>query len=199
MKNLIPQPQTVNSTYHDAITWLESKGVNGELRKGTAQNWVSAMRALGECLRDDEPSTAQFLLDNVEELARRWANLHPDRRGDTARFYESRARTALRKYAAWLEDPTSVRFESRTREKSQNKKPSKRQDKPTSQAELPMHEPVNRSPEHGGALRDFPLDEGRSFVFSPPKELTKDEVMRISAHLLTFAPDFEFNFGITKR
>jgi hypothetical protein len=160
--------------------------VGRRLKPKTAQLWVTAIKALASVLRDDESTDAEYMVTHVDELARRWGNLHPENRGDTIRAYTSRCRSGLAKFLAWRTDPSSVKFASREARgrvpKATAKTDSSADANP--KASAPSQPPA---PE----FRTFPLSEGRQVVFAIPDDFNSKDVRRYACHLLTLANDFD--------
>lgn len=181
MNSVASVKASVKPSVSDACHWIEQKGKGGELKGKTAQLWVTAIKALASALREDEPDEAAFVLANIDELARRWGNLHPENRGETIRTYVSRCRSGLDKFLRWQDDPRSVTFASR--------EPRERASRPAQQA--PVTEVPLRPQAAGAELRTFPLGEGRSVQFTVPPDFESRDVRRFACHLLTLARDFD--------
>ncbi len=86
----------VNPSPEDVCNFLKQKADRGEIASNPARLKMTAVNALAGILAEDEPKTAAYVRDNVADLASRWATLNSGTAtGDTARTYESRARTAI--------------------------------------------------------------------------------------------------------
>jgi len=158
----------------------------------TAQLKAGAVRLFAATLRDDEPRSYRYVLENLEGLARRWLNLNQANQQETARTYLARAKWALEMYAQWESDPISFRFPEKERAKP-IKGESKRQRRVEPEVEQPK--PANdgnvAKPASNAALRSFPLGDGREILFRFPDAPTIRELKKFFFHAVTFATDFD--------
>lgn len=183
----------VNSeaTWEAVESWVLSKGASGEVVPKTAQLKAGAVRLFAATLRDDEPKSYSYVLENLEGLARRWMNLNQANQQDTARTYMGRARWALEMYAQWEADPISFRFPDKDRAKpikGDTKRP--RRSGEAEQPEVATEGNVPK-PTSASALRSFPLGDGREIVFGLPDGLTIRDLRKFFFHVVTFASDFD--------
>jgi len=140
-------------------------------------------------LREDEPTSAEYVLENLPELARRWANKNPGKQGETARTYQGRARWGLELWLQWNADPVRFRFpDAVERPKTVGPKPESSKRAKAREEEAPANDsgPATKKP-----FRSFPLGDGREVVFSVPEGLTMREVKKFIFHILTLASDFD--------
>jgi hypothetical protein len=190
--------RSVNPSFDEVCSWLEKKSASGEVPKSSSRLAITALRQLTTVLQEDEPRDVDHIADNLASLSARWQNLNPDKRGDTARTYESRARWALEAYRAWKADPTGFRFkkkEARSDGESRVRKPvaEKRDRAPGAPApEAPTTAGHGTAP-NPGTQRSLPLGTGRGeFRFElPANGLEVRDVMRITYHLITLCEDFD--------
>lgn len=169
-------------TLMDVAGWVEQKGNSGELKASTARLWASALSTLQACITGEDPQDLDWILENLPHLSRRWANLNPDKRGDTSKTYESRARSAIGCYLKWRADPSGFRFELRST------KPRVGRVTPHDRAEAVKTAPVTPP---ASAMRQFPFADGREASFVLPEDFQVRDVMKLACHLLTLAEDFE--------
>jgi hypothetical protein len=183
--NLVsPQPGTIP----DALQWLERMGERGIIKHTSVRLRRNAIEQLVSVLAADEPQTVEYVEAHLDAISSRWATL-ANANPDTARTYESRARTSFRDYTSYRQDPLS--FKPRPApSKSAGKKPTSTKstqiEAPKQPSELPP------PPPSAPALRNFPLGKDRGhFVFTVPEGMTMADVMKITYHLATLAEDFD--------
>ena len=87
------------------IEWLAAMGERGMYAGSTVSTRTTALARLASMLSDDEPSDPRSLLENLDGLTRRWATKH-QANPNTANTYKSRARSTLREFLEYQEDPT---------------------------------------------------------------------------------------------
>lgn len=109
MENLQPGPDVhkenarPTKTADDAVQWMRDISKRGEYPVSTVSDCCSALTSLMEVVVPEEPSDVQWLLDNVETLARRWATKNSN--ATTAKTYKSRTKRILTEYVRFLENP----------------------------------------------------------------------------------------------
>jgi hypothetical protein len=92
-------------TIADVKEWLKAMGEKGVYGGAGARLRGTALEQLASVLGSDEPKDPRWLLENIDGVAKRWANKMKANPG-TTNTYLSRARTTLREYLAFQEDPT---------------------------------------------------------------------------------------------
>jgi hypothetical protein len=97
----------------DVTNWLRQKSERGEIGTNSARLRITSVNQLASILSDDEPHTAQYVLENISPITRRWATLNGAAKGGTARTYESRAKGSIEDYFRWLADPVGFEFSRR--------------------------------------------------------------------------------------
>lgn len=180
-------------TVEDVERWLENFSKRGELGASSARLRATSIRNLATVLAEDEPQDVVYILTNLDALERRWATLNPDKQGDTARTYSSRARTTIEAFLGWQADPAGFKFprlQGAEGNKSARKRPARVAEDPAPVASPPPTPPAAPTQ---GTLRSFPLDrEGSEFRFElPSRPLTMRDVRRVAIHLASFAVDFD--------
>lgn len=197
MNAVTPIDSNVKPTIDDVCRWYEQKGQGGELPESTARFKVSALRQLVSVMLEEEPrDDAEFVLNNVDSIARRWATKNGGFKADTVRTYASRARSALEDYFRWRRDP--ARFEFR-RERTEGATPKPRSAKKATADEsntTPTVDAVANVPASAATPNDvvrgsFPLGGGRFFRFELPTEPTVTDIRRAALHLMTYAVDLD--------
>jgi hypothetical protein len=163
--------ENVNSkaSWEDVESWGLSKGASGEIVPKTAQLKAGALRVLASTLREDEPRSAAYVFEKLDDLARRWTNLNPSNQSDTARTYLARARWCLEMHKQWEADPVRFRFpEAKERPKSLKSDSPKRADRKHQkpEAQEPANDAGGPAPASRAGFRTFPLGDGREVVFS---------------------------------
>lgn len=196
--NVRPFAQSVNpstTTIEDVCTWTNLKAERGEIAANSARLRVTALRALTSVLAPEEPRDAASVLGDLQNIARRWATLHSGMKGDTARTYESRAKSAIDDYLAWTKDPTGFKFTRRdtaSRTDAGQEKAPARKPKPAPSTPVDHAPPPPPPPSNSGSMRSFPLGKDKGeFVFRLPDEITINDVKKIALHLATYATDFD--------
>ncbi|HTA91227.1 MAG TPA: hypothetical protein VK745_16690 [Polyangiaceae bacterium] len=184
----------VNPSPEDVCLFLKQKAERGEIAENSARLKATSIRQLVTVLGEDEPKTAQYVLENIQSIATRWATLNSaDAKGETAKTYESRARSAIESYFEWVRDPKGFKFKRsapRATPEAKEPKAQKTEAKPTAASpETPA--PAAQAPEQ--EVRSFPLGAGReAFNFMLPSGgLDVRDVRKIVCHLLTLAKDFD--------
>lgn len=196
MSNVATIHSSVNNVSPEQIVeWHMQKAEGGEIKVNTARFRCTALLKLVEPLKGDERrNDPRWLLENIDELAARYARLN-NAKADTTKTYQSRARSALSDYIAWSEDPSRFKFAINERSRGDRAPTRKAKGKKTEAAqptnEVPPAQTASSRPATNETLRNYPLGGGRKFLFDPPEDLTYPEVLRISLHLLTLATDFD--------
>ncbi len=192
---------SVNPTPDDVCNFLRQKADRGEIAANSARLKVTAVSALAGILAEDEPKTAAYLRDHISSIADRWATLKSaDAKGDTARTYESRARTAIDSYFAWVADPKGFKFKQKPEGKPR-KESAVKEAPPAAPAAASAGKAEERRQEqpNGAAwgsasvVREYRLGPDREpFRFVLPTDgIEVNDVRKIICHLLTLANDFD--------
>ena len=187
----ITSPETASLT--DVTHWITKMAERGIYSGATATNAITAINRMESILGADEPKTAVYMLDNLDDLAKRWA-LKNQGNPATATTYRARARTAVQDYINYLRDPTGFQPKTRAKEESAPRPPKART--VVAAATAPAEPPPPPRPTLN--LRDFPLGPEREpFRYILPAEgLSTREVRRIAFHLVTMAHDFDPEKGL---
>ena len=189
---------SVNPTPDDVCNFLKQKADRGEIGANAARLKMTAVNALVGILAEDEPKTAAYVRDNVADLASRWATLNnATATGDTARTYESRARTAIDAYFAWVADPKGFKFKQKPEGKPRKEKADARKEAPVTphaagaveQLDEQRQAQQSNAPAFGVAsvVREYKLGPDREpFRFVLPEDgIEVNDVRKIICHLLT--------------
>lgn len=215
MQNVSAIHADVNGTPYEEVTgWHQAKADRGEIPQVTVKLRITALNQLLTVLGQDEPRNAEWLLENIEDIGRRWAT-KTQGNPETARTYTGRAKSALFDYLAWKQDPMKFRFRAKETSSERSKKAKDKPKAKSTPVEAATHPPASlatggatastaqtlKSPgammgTAGGfseARRTFPLGPNREpFPFELPSDgLTVHDVKRIACHLLTLANDFD--------
>jgi hypothetical protein len=168
--------------------WLMTMADRGEFPGSTARFKATALKSLSEVLGPDEPRDPQWLLDNIDSIARRYG-VKNSTKPDTLSAYLSRAKSALEDYIAYQKNPFTwkAKVKAVPSKKSEPKKVEEQTTMPLAAAAPPSPASPPQSP---AKFRDLPLQGGRRFHFSLPDDLTMEDVQRIAHHIATFATDF---------
>lgn len=201
-----------DSTLEDVHNFLRQKSESGELPANTARNRSSALKHISSVLGENEDRDPASVLAELDDLVTRWATLNPTTRTDTVKMYQTRARSALRDFLAWKENPTGFRFKRR----SVKRKPKEATVKKSATNDAGSVSPVRETrPEPDVSVNDdavvhrgtIPINDGSDFAFSFVRGALKmQDVRRIAIMLATYAKDFNTEmptntqvFGIDKR
>lgn len=178
----IASPDTASLT--DVTHWITKMAERGIYGGSAATNAITAINRMESILGPEEPRTAAYMLEQMDELARRWA-LKNQGNPNTATTYRARARTAVQDYLSYLRDPTSFQPKSRAKDESTVRAPKARPAAPSSPAAIPAT-PASQN------LREYPLGADREpFRYLLPPDMTMRDVRRIAFHLITMASDFD--------
>jgi len=207
MNPVTPIDAKAAPTLENAKKWMLTMAERGEYARNTARFRVTAIDALVSVLGEEESRDPKAVFERLADLSARWARVN-NSKAQTASEYESRARSLLRDYLAFLDDPTKFKPSNRP---TAPKLPRQKKERVAEGAEtnrgssagMPSTAPT-AEPE---GLRTFPVRPGGA-VFAyrmPPEGLTMAEVVKIAFHLVTMANDFDPvggqvpNFSIIQR
>jgi hypothetical protein len=186
------RPLNIANTLPDVLAWLDRMAETGMLKPNSARFKKTAIERLTSVMASEEIQTPEWVLEHVEELGNRWANIEKAK-PDTVRTYMSRAKTALEDYLRYTADPASFKPQGRPSartEKSEKKKAARPQPE-RSRDDAGSPAPGRRPP--GENWRTFPLGKAREdFMYLLPKDqFTAKDVLKITCHLVTLAEDFD--------
>ena len=88
MDNVVTDGGSVNASVEEIAAFADRMGSRGVYNPTTARLRVGALRRITKVLGDDEPSSAQALLDNLEGLVNRLARTSGGENPDTLPFVE---------------------------------------------------------------------------------------------------------------
>lgn len=163
------------------------------LPKNTAQARKTASLKLLSVLDGDEAADLRKL--DMDDVATRFANRHKaDYTGQSLRVYESRARSAISDFIAWVDNPSSFQFGSKSTAKRTNgdgaepngAKARTRKSRPA--ARTVQTEVSSPSPPTDKFRIPIPLRDGYMVeVVGLPKDLRPNEAQKISAIVVAYA------------
>jgi hypothetical protein len=182
-------PDVNPSRLKPVLDFLQNKSESGEIPGPVASNSVTALRQLAAMLRDDEADDPEYVLEHLEELARRYGNKHPQNNQATTRTYVSRAKFGLEHYLGFQKDPLNYRFPPPKERPKREAKAAPRETK-TSDA------PASTTSETPSGYRRYPIPLGQGrpdlHVMIPDgEELFVNDVFRVTWALLVHAKDFD--------
>jgi hypothetical protein len=165
----------------------------GQYPLSTARQRVTAIDALVKVLGEEEQKDPYWILENLAELANRWATKN-NAKPKTVMTYESRARGALRDYLDYLQDPGKFKPRRRTTgktERGQAQAKSARSSNFTDDSRQVSEQKGDTPPQP--ELRSFPLaPKGPLLGYRMPAEgVSVRDVWKIACHLATMASDFD--------
>jgi len=198
IQNVTSINASASPSIDDVTNWLRQKSERGEIGTNSARLRITSVNQLASILSGDEPHTAQYVLENISPITRRWATLNGAAKGGTARTYESRTKSSIEDYFRWLADPVGFEFSRRdpTERDDDKDKPkvsskSKPAKKPAPSKPVDITSTIQQTPVNHSPLRNFPIDQDSAFDFRlPQRGITVEEWRRIACHLLTLATDF---------
>jgi hypothetical protein len=122
----------MNKDYSKAalIEFLDHAAQTGLLPKNAAQSRKTASLKLLDVLHGDEGADLRGL--DFDDVCARFVNLHKtDYAGPSLRVYQSRARSAIKDFVEWVDDPSKFKPSSRrtTKHNGDSKQPARRKDK----------------------------------------------------------------------
>src|SRR5262249_20249637 len=132
----------------DVIEWIAEMARRGLYPQNSARFRASALRNLTSILGPNEPRTATWTFDHLDEIVRRSAR-RKRQQPQTADTYKTRARTALADFLAYSQDPKS--FQGRARG-----------------VPLPNVEGAVRGRQQA-ALQQYSLSNDRRFLYALPE------------------------------
>lgn len=165
------------------------------LPKNTAQARKTASLKLLSVLDGDEAADLRKL--DMDDVATRFANRHKaDYTGQSLRVYESRARSAINDFIAWVDNPSSFQFGGRSAAKRTNgdgaeangakARARTRKSHPVAKAAQPEVSSPNPPPDKFRI--PIPLRDGYMVeVVGLPKDLRPHEAQKISAIVVAYA------------
>ena len=187
------RPLNIANTLADVLALLDRMAETGMMKPTSARFKKTALEKLTSVMADDEPKTPEWILDHVDGLGTRWANIEKAK-PDTVRTYVSRAKTALEDYISYTANPQGFKPKGPAT-KGTSKKPkdpgSKSRPRRKPQTESAQQEPPPKA--HMDGWRTFPLGKGREeFKYLLPQDsFTAKDVLKIACHLVTLAEDFD--------
>jgi hypothetical protein len=193
-------PATVSSiveksdaTVEDTKTWVKSMKEKGRWSDSAARMRLTALDALASVLGPDEVDTATYVLENAQTLQKRWA-ISKNADGETAQVYGGSARSTLKLYLAYLEDPTKA-WQGFDAPAPKARKPKKAgcaegESHPSSASETGAP-PASSADSPRTQFRSYPLGDGRVIEFSVPENFTVRDLAKVSCHLATYCSDFD--------
>lgn len=180
-------------TTKEVGAWAVKMGERGVFNINTARFKAGALDELSSILGEDEPNDAQWLLDNIEQIGKRWGVRNNSNPG-TISTYTSRARAVLTDYFAYQSDPAAFKVKSRGDSglKRAAENGAKPKPKRVSAAVAAAPAPVVPVTTTVSTSRNYPLGNGRSFSFDLPQDgITVRELRKVAWHLVSLASDFD--------
>ena len=183
---------TESSDFQDFRAFLTRIKEKGEINPTTALARKSACEAVLKMVDDDEPHTARWAQDHLDDLMRRLMNKYPQRlTSRSAETYKSRVASSISDFLAYQQDPVGWRPKSARRISGDNG----RKATATSTSEKDTHaENFKGSAGEGSSSLStyrFPLRPGLIIeVRNLPDDLKMEEVWKFACFVATLAQDF---------
>lgn len=183
-----------------AKAWIEKMGERGLYQPDSARFRITALTRLTSALGSDEPTDAKWVLDNIDEMGKRYAR-KTSGNPETIATYVSRAKIGLVDFLQYQSNPASFKGRSGSAKPQREKKPAAKPEPPTQEsvslaiappaATPPASTPASARPSLHSEMRTFPLGQSRSFAYSMPDDNLKiRDTMKIFCHLMTMCEDF---------
>ncbi len=172
--------------FEEVLAWLTEQETRQILGPSTVRQYATSVRRYAEALREGEPTTVEFVLEQLEELSER-LKTERDWSDSTLISYRSRVQSALRAYLG--QDGVVAEVVAKP-------KPSRPVRKPRAEGEGsgPRRRRVSRREEGPapGAARTgvYNLGQGRTLRFDLPDSWSVDDVRKAAWYLMSFAADF---------
>lgn len=174
----------------EVTTWIQSMGAKGFYQPTSARLRTTALTCLVSVLADDEPKDARSVLEQIGDIARRWATLN-NANPDTASSYLSRARSALEHFFEYKADPTKFKPKVRQRVERGSKGKDVQVSTERTAEIVPLDPTTEVPPRTAESGRSFALSRGPLSFTLPEGGLTVIDVWKLTCHLVTFAEDFD--------
>lgn len=174
------------------LEFLDHAAQTGMLPKNTAQSRKTASQKLLDVLHGDEGADLREL--DFDDVCARFVNLHKtDYAGPSLRVYQSRARSAIKDFVEWVDDPSKFKPSSRRAAKrnGDSRQPARRKDKGADNGAIRSntvtatsgHEPRDKTFTVPVPLRDGCLVE----VVGLPVDMRQDEAEKICGVVMAYA------------
>jgi hypothetical protein len=169
-----------NASVEGVLDWAEEMAKKGLYEPNTGRHLRSAVKAMASIL-DAGERTPQFLIENLEAVADRWARANKAN-PSTMRTYRQRAGALLEDFAKYMESPTS--FKGRGGSTPRKSEKAERQSAAKAEAVVVSHTSAT-------ALNMFRLPNSKTFFYSLPDDFTIEDLRRVVYHLLPATSDFD--------
>lgn len=201
MSSLDQEPPDSNPTIDDVMAFAKTMSDRGVYNPKSASLYRSSLKSITSVLQPDEPTTARWLLDNIEQIADRWANKNYSK-AETTTTYRSKAKTLLTDFFAFREDPGSFKVKQREPSKASPKKaapPKTVEDGgPDEEVVVPANgdRTARKVADPSVFHLAFPLSSGGCAEFYFPTseggrpDISREDVVKIAMNLLTLSKDF---------
>jgi hypothetical protein len=188
--------EIMSGTGNGLIAFLDWAARAGELSRTTANGYKTAVTQLLGI--DEQWGTLDVTTLDMERQAERFGRVRAgDHKVDTLQVYVSRAKTAVRLYLNYINNPSSFRAGGRGRTKSPSTTKTK-----GSQSAKPVQNHAagpESNARHTGTAADpaslerypFPLRQDLMVYLSLPRDLSRSEAHRLGAYLTSLAMDDE--------
>lgn len=174
----------------EVTAWVQSMGTKGMYQPTSARLRTTALACLVSVLSEDEPKDAWSVLQQITQIAKRWATIN-NANPETANTYLSRARSALEHFFEYKADPTKFKPKVRQRTERTPKGRPAREEKSAEVIQLNAHGAERTRDSATDPGRTFPLSRGDVAFHLPQGGLTVADVWKLTCHLVTFAEDFD--------
>ncbi|TAJ83550.1 hypothetical protein EPO44_16975 [bacterium] len=179
--------------FQDFLAFLTRIKEKGEINPTTAQARQSACAAVLEMVGADEPHTARWVQDHLDDLMRRLMNKYPQRlTSRSAETYKSRVANSLSDYLAYREDPVGWRPKSARRVSTDNGRKSSKNSADGGSAQKQGSQSSAGTDFGSVSTYRYPLRPGLTLeIRNIPHDLKIEEVVRFAFFVATLAQDFK--------
>lgn len=174
------------------LEFLDHAAQTGMLPKNTAQSRKTASQKLLNVLRGDEVADLRKL--DFDDVCARFVNLHKtDYAAASLRVYQSRARSAIKDFVEWVDDPSKFKPSSKriAKRNGDSRQPARRKDAGADNA-VARRNTVAATSNPGPRDKTFavpvPLRDGCLVeVVGLPINLRQDEAEKICGVVMAYA------------
>lgn len=183
---------TEPNEFQDFMAFLTRIKEKGEINPTTALARKSACEAVLEMVGNDEPHTAKWVQDHLDDLMRRLMNKYPQRlTSRSAETYKSRVVNSLSDFLAYREDPVGWRPKSARKVSTDNGRKSTKDSANAAAAQEQGSQSSAGTDSGSVSTYRYPLRPGLTLeIRNIPHDLKVEEVWRLACFVATLAQDF---------
>jgi hypothetical protein len=173
--------------FEEELEFAKAQEKRHDWRTTTTNNFISALRAVISVMDENEPRTAEYVLENLDDLLRRWV-IKTDGKQSSAKDYRKRVTTFLTEHRRYKADPLNFKtaVEYRTSKRRPKATAAKSVSKPSKSPPAPPPVPAEVK------LDEFAIEGRGSFKWTWDGEAphTAADAQRFAYYLVLKATDF---------